>query len=71
MIELAMISTPEVCTNNSLMKPNPYVSTKNPSARKSLRQFTETLDVKHNNAYRRLGAYSSKRKAMKEVKYCG
>ena len=29
------------------MAPNPYVSTKNPRSRKSFRQFSETLDVKH------------------------
>ena len=41
-IEAAMVSTSEGCKNNSPMTPNPYVSTKNPSAIKSLRQFTET-----------------------------
>ena len=41
-IEAALVSTHEGCTDNSPMTPNPYVSTKNPSARKSLRKFTET-----------------------------
>ena len=49
-IEAAMVSTPEGCTNNSPIKPNPYVCTKDPSARKPLRQFSETLDVNHKTA---------------------
>ena len=47
------------------MTPNPYVSTKNPSAIKSLRQFTETLDVKHNTTVRSFGAAKEKCKAIK------
>ena len=47
MIEEAMVSTPEGCTNNIPMTPNPYVSNKKLSARKSLYQFTKTLNVKH------------------------
>ena len=39
-IEEATVSTPEGCTDNSAMKPNIYVSNKNPSSRKSLHQFT-------------------------------
>ena len=65
MIEAAMVSTPEGCTNNSLMTPNPYVSTKNTSARKSLRQFLDILDVKHNTDVCRLGAAKAKHKAIK------
>ena len=66
-----MVSTPEVCTNNFLMKHNPYVSSKNHSARKSLRQFTETFNIKHKTAVQRLGADRSKRKETKRIKYCG
>ena len=40
MIEAAMVSTTEECTNKILIKPNSYVSTKNPSARKLLCKFT-------------------------------
>ena len=47
MIESATVSKSEGWTNNSPMAPNPYVSTKNPRSRKSFRQFSETLDVKH------------------------
>ena len=66
-----MVSTPEVCTNNSLMKHNPSVSSKKHSARKSLRKFTETFNIKHKTAVQRLGADRSKRKETKRIKYCG
>ena len=55
-IEAAMVSTPEGCTNNSLMTHNPYVSTKKSIAIKSLPKFTETFNVKHNNTVCRYGA---------------
>ena len=55
-LEATMVSTPEGFTDNSKMTPNPYVSKKNPSAIKSLRQFSETLDVKHKTAVCGLGA---------------
>ena len=55
-----MFSIPEGCTNNSPKTPNPSVSTKNPSARKSLCQFPEKLDVKHNTSVRRFGASKAK-----------
>ena len=42
-----MVSAPEGCTNNSLIKPNPSMFTKNPSTRKLLSQFSDTLDFKH------------------------
>ena len=63
-----MVSTPEWCTDNNLMTPNQYVSTKSPIARKSLRQFSETVDVKHNNAVCRLAVYKAKREAIKKIK---
>ena len=34
-----MVSTPEGCTDNSHMTPNQYEPKKDPSARKSIRQF--------------------------------
>ena len=47
------------------MTPNPYVSTKNPSAIKSLLQFIETLDVKHKTAVCRFGADKANQNATK------
>ena len=64
-IEAAMVSTPEGFTYNSLMTPNPYIYTKNPSSRISLPQFTEILDVKHNTAVRSYGAARENYKAKK------
>ena len=52
------------------MTPNPSVSTKNPSARKSLFQFTYTLDVKHNTAVCRFGVAKEKREAIKNEMCC-
>ena len=66
-----MVSKTEGCTNKIPMKPNPSVSTKNSSESKSLRQFTDTLDVKHNTAVRRFGAAKAKRKAIKKAMHCG
>ena len=40
MIESAMVSNPEGSTYNSPISPRKYVSIKQPSARKILRQFT-------------------------------
>ena len=60
-----MVSTPELCTNNILMITNPYMSTKNPSARKSLCQFSETLYIKNNTYVHRLGADKKNPKAIK------
>ena len=47
------------------MTPNPYVSNKNPSAIKSLRIVTETLDVKHNSAIWRFGAAKDNHESIK------
>ena len=79
MIEEAMVSTPEVCTNNSPMTPNPYMSTKTTSARKALYQFTETLYVKKKTDVRRFGEAEENSKAIKKgnalcshiEKHCG
>ena len=64
-----MLSTPEGCTNNSLITTNPYVYSKSRSTRKLLRQFTDTLDVKHNTSVQRFGTANSKRKAVKKRQY--
>ena len=64
-IEAALVSTPEGCTDDILITPNPSVSTKNWISRKSLRQFTEMLYVKHNNAVPRFGAAKEKRNEIK------
>ena len=47
------------------MSPNPSMYNKNHSARKSLRRFTETLDVKHKTAVRRFVASKENYKAIK------
>ena len=46
-IEAAMVSTNEKFTYNSLIWPSQSVTVKKPSARKSLHEFPEELDVKH------------------------
>ena len=69
MIEAALVSTPGGCTNKI-----PSVSTKNPSASKSLRQFTDTLDIKHKTAVQRFGVAKLKQKEIKRqcvtAKHC-
>ena len=66
-----MVSTTEVCTDNILMTPNPSVSTKNIRARKSLQQFTETLNVKNKTAVCRFGASKENIMAIKNPMCCG
>ena len=61
-----MVSTPERCTNNSPITPNPSVPTKKPSARKPLRQFTDTLDDKHKTSVHGFGAVKANHKAIKK-----
>ena len=61
-----MVLTPEGFTSNIPTTPNPYVSTKKPSAIKSLHQFTESLDVKHKTVVCRFGAAKEKREAIKK-----
>ena len=65
-IEASMVSTPEGCTDNSTMTPNPYVPTKKHSARKLLRQFTDTLYIRHKTDFRRFSTAKAKRKATKK-----
>ena len=45
-LELAMVSTPEMSTDNSMMSPDHYVIIKNPNTIISLCLFTEVWDVK-------------------------
>ena len=66
-----MVSIPEGSTNNIPMAPNPYVSTKNASARKSLCQFTKTLDVKHKTSICGFFVAKAKRKTIKKSMCCG
>ena len=47
------------------MTPNQYEPTKNTSAIKSLRQFSEALDVKYKTDVHKLGAAKAKRKAIR------
>ena len=49
-----MVSKPEGCNNNGPTTHNQYESAENPSSRKSLRQFSQTLSFKHNIAVCRL-----------------
>ena len=49
------------------MTPNNYEPTKNPSSRKSIRQFLESLDVKHKTYVSRLGTSKANRKANRTV----
>ena len=51
-----MISTSKVFTENSLILSEKDVPIKQANARKSLRQFSETLNFKPNNAFCRLCA---------------
>ena len=71
MIEAALVSTPEGCTNNIPMIHNPSVSTKKPIAIKSLHQFIETFDVKNNTSDRRFGAAKANNYSIKNAICCG
>ena len=55
-IEAEMVSDPEVFTDNSPMSSSQSATVKNPSARKSLRHFSDTLEVKLKTAVRRFCA---------------
>ena len=60
-----MVSTPEGFTVNRPMSPSQYVMVKKPSARKSLRQFLYTLEVKYKTAVRRFCAAKLNHKAIR------
>ena len=64
-IEEAMVFTPEGFTCNSPIPPNQYIIVKNTTARKSLHQFLDTLEVKLNTDVLRLCADKSKRKSIR------
>ena len=66
MIEAGIVSKPEGCINKNMMTPNLYVSTKKHSARKSLHQLSESLDVKYKTDINRLGAAKARLKALKK-----
>ena len=46
-IQVSMVSTPEIFTDNSPMSPGPPMILRNHIARKSIYLFTEVLDVKN------------------------
>ena len=60
-----MASTPEVFTDNSTMSPSQYVTMKNTSAIKSIRQFLDTLEFKPKTDIRMFCAAKSKQKAIR------
>ena len=49
-----MVSNTQGFTDNSPISPGPYVTTKNPSARKPLHKFTEVLNSKKKTAVHQL-----------------
>ena len=51
-----MVSTPEEITDDSPGFPMTQTTNKNPSARKSLRLFTNIFDFKRRTAIHRVGA---------------
>ena len=55
-LEPKMVSTLEGFTDNIPMLPGSLLNIKNPSARKSLRQFNKLLDVKKKTDVHQLGA---------------
>ena len=58
-IEATIVSTTEGFIDNSPISSGPYVPVKQPNARKSFCQFSETLDTKLNTSVRRLCADKS------------
>ena len=66
-IEEATVSTPEVFTENRTILDSQYVTVKSPSARKSLRHFLETLEVKPKTSVCRFCAAKSKHKEIRPV----
>ena len=64
-LDAAMVSTPEVVTDNIPNMPIASTPVKKPSASKSLCLFTNILDVKTKTAKRRVLAAKSKLRSMK------
>ena len=60
-----MFSTQEEITDGSPILPMTQTTFKKPSARKSLRLFTNIFDVKKRTAIRHVGAAKSKRRSIK------
>ena len=60
-----MVSTPELFTENSQISPSLSVTVKNPSARKSLRQFLDILEFKPKTYFSRFCVAKSKSKAIR------
>ena len=63
-LEDVMVSPPKGFTDNSPMSYGPSMPIKKNNARKSLSQFSETLDVKPKTDVRRLFDAKSKRKSI-------
>ena len=55
-LESSMVSTTEIFTDNNPMSPGPPMIVKKCSERKSIRLFTEVLDVKKKTTVRRVVA---------------
>ena len=66
-----MFSTPERFTDNGTIPPIQSMAMKKTSARKSLRQFLDTLEAKPKTDVRRFCATKSKRKATEMEVCCG
>ena len=60
-----MVSNPEGFTESSPMSPIQYMTVKNPSAIKSLRQFLDTLEFKPKTDVHSVCAAKSKRKSIR------
>ena len=61
-----MVSNTERFTDNIPISPEPPMIVKKCSARKSLRLFTEVLDVKDKTSVRQVGAIKPNCKAIRE-----
>ena len=64
-LEAAIVSNSEGCTDNILMIPRQYDPTKQPSTIKLLRQISEAWYVKHKTDVCRLGAPKAKHKEIR------
>ena len=54
-----MVSTPKIFTDKIPVSPETSVTVRNPSARTSLRLFTEVLDVKNKTTVQQIGTDKS------------
>ena len=69
--ESSMVCTPVLFTDNSPISPSQYVTVKIPSARKSLHQFLDILEVKPKTGVRRFCAAKSDTKQSDLELCCG